>query len=264
MIQIISGIFTVLILVLVFMRTKEKLSLKKMSLTAILLGVALVLTMVAIPVFFFGGQVVIRFSQLCLILIGASLGPIYGALSGLAFDFISIMINPLGSFYVGFTLNNILVGLIPALVFKYLFKRNEKFNLAILVSTLMAYLLYIVTVVGLMFNYSKLEEGIASVINFNPLIFISLIVIIFVLVLLYAYKRGIKFNNDFTLLLLSIVLIEFIIQGFLTPLWLNDMMGTPIILSMQIRALKGIVMISINMFMGYPVFKLIKRRFINK
>lgn len=264
MVQIISGIIALGLLVLTFLRAKEKLSLRKMSLTAILLGIALILTMFSINIFVFGGQVVIRFSQLCLIMVGFTLGPIYGLVAGLAFDFISIMINPLGSFYVGFTLNNILVGLIPALVYKYLNKRNEKFNLAILVSTLLLYLLYIVTVVGLVFNYGQLEEGITSLVNFNPLVYISIVIIVFVAILLYVSKKGIIIQNDFTLLLLSILLIEFIIQGFLTPIWLNDMMGTPIILSMQIRALKGIVMIGINMFLGYPILKLIKSRLLKK
>lgn len=260
MIQIISGIVAFIILGLVFMRNKERLSLKKMTLTAIMLGIALVLTIFAFSVFFLGGQVVVRFSQICIMLIGATMGPIYGVIGGLAFDIINLLINPQGSFYIGFTLNNILVGLIPALVFKYLRKFNPKVNLAILVSTLTAYLVYIVTVVGVMFNYSKINEALSTVVSLSPLYVIAFIIVAFIVLMLYLSKRGIKVNNDFILLLISVTLVEFIIQGFLTPLWLSDMAGTPIILSMQIRALKGIVMIAINMFVGYPVIKLIKQR----
>lgn len=260
MIQIISVIITGLLLAVVFMRNKENLSLKKMTLTAIMLGIALVLTMFAFSVFFLGGQVVVRFSQICIMLIGATMGPIYGVIGGLAFDIINLLINPQGSFYIGFTLNNILVGLLPALVFKYLRKVNAKVNLGILVATLTGYLIYIVTVVGIIFNYSKINDAISTVISLNSLFVISFIIVAFILLMIYLSKRGIKVNNDFIMLLIAVTFVEFIVQGFLTPLWLSDMAGTPIILSMQIRALKGVVMIAINMFVGYPVLKIIKQR----
>ena len=109
MIQISSVIFTVLLLAGVFYKYKEKLSLKKMALTGIFLSLALVMTLFSLNLMFFGGQVVVRFSQLALIVLAAALGPVYGLMGSIGFDVLNLIINPLGSFYFGFTLSNIMV-----------------------------------------------------------------------------------------------------------------------------------------------------------
>ncbi len=117
MIQISSIIFTIILVALVLYRNKEEFTAKKLTITAIFLSLALVMTMFAINIMVFGGQVVIRFSQLSLIVLAASLGPVYGLMGSIGFDVANLMLNPLGSFYFGFTLSNIMVSLIPALIF---------------------------------------------------------------------------------------------------------------------------------------------------
>lgn len=259
MIQIISILFTIALIAFILHKFKEPLSLRKMTLTAIFLSIALVLTLYSINLMVFGGQVVVRFSQLALIILGASLGPVYGLMGSLGFDILNLMIFPLGSFYFGFTLTNIMVSLLPALVFQFLKKHKESFNLSVLIFTGLAYIVYIISVLALSMVSISTEDLSAKTISINVMVFVIIFLIVFILAFLFIKKKGIKLNNDLIMFITSAILVEFIVQGFLTPLWLHDMYQTPIIISMQIRAIKGLLMVALNSSMGYPIYKLTKK-----
>jgi ECF transporter S component (folate family) len=54
----------------------------------------------------------ISFSYVPLILIGTFLGPVWGAVIGVAEDLLGMLLMPRGSFFPGFTLNALLIGII--------------------------------------------------------------------------------------------------------------------------------------------------------
>lgn len=265
MIQIISLTLTLILVGYILKRYPETLTVKKMALSAMLLGLALVMTLYSIKLFFLGGQVVIRFSQPVLILVGASLGPIYGIIAGLGFDILNLLVNPLGVFYVGFTLNNLLVGLIPAIVFKYFEDKSKEKHFQFMIFTIVSYMIYIIVVLILFLS----QKSIFDLIDLNTfkgiigIIVLSIFVLFIVFFVTYLAKSNkskvFELDNKLLLLISSAVLIEFIIQGILTPIWLYDMAKTPILISMQIRAIKGGLMAFINTFVGYPVYKLLKK-----
>ena len=86
--------------------------------------------------------------------------------------------------------------------------------------------------------------------------------VIFIFVLFTRYKKVkiINIPQSLILLIISAVLVELIVKGFFTPLWLYDMAKTPILVAMQIRAIKGGVMVFINSFVGYAVYETILKR----
>ncbi|MCI5839868.1 MAG: folate family ECF transporter S component [Peptoniphilaceae bacterium] len=75
----------------------------------------------------------IGIGEIPLMISGILFGPAIGALTGLVADFVGVMINPQGAFFLGFTLSSIFSGLIPGIIFKYL---NLKSNILILISTI--------------------------------------------------------------------------------------------------------------------------------
>lgn len=259
MIQIISIVFTAFLVRFILSKYNERLTIPKMTLTGIFLCIALVLTFYSIQLFVFGGQVVIRFSQLALIILGASLGPVYGLIGSIGFDVLNLLLFPLGSFYFGFTLTNIMVSFLPAMTFKLLKNKKESFNLSVLILTGLAYLTYIIIVLLLSIVSVNIDDISLKSISSNLIIFILVFLVIFVGVTLYIKKKKIKLNNDLIKFIISAILVEFIAQGFLTPLWLHDMYQTPIIISMQIRAVKGILMVVLNTSIGYPIYRLVKK-----
>lgn len=264
MIQIISVIFTIVLVSLILYKYKEPLTPKKITLTGIFLSLALVMTLFSMNLLFFGGQVVIRFSQVALIVLAAALGPVYGLLGSIGFDVLNLMIYPLGSFYFGFTLSNIMVTVIPALIFQWLKHKNSKVNFSIMIFTGLSYILYIIIVLMLALVRIDITDLSAKQMTTNIIIFMCVFLVIFIGSSIYMKRKGIHLNNDLVLFITSAILVEFIVQGFLTPLWLYDVAKTPIIISMQIRAIKGIVMVPINTFVGYPIYRIVQDRFISR
>ena len=264
MIQIISIIFTAILVGVVLYRNKEEFTARKLAITGIFLSLALIMTMFAMNIMIFGGQVVIRFSQVSLIVLAAALGPVYGLMGSIGFDVSNLMLNPLGSFYFGFTLSNIMVSIIPALIFKWRQDKKSKTNFSLLILTALSYIIYIMLVLLLSFVSIDTIDVSAKQMSLNVLIFMLVFLVIFIGSMWYIKKKEIILNNDLILFIISAILVEFIVQGFLTPLWLYDVAKTPIILSMQIRAIKGIVMVVINTFVGYPIYRIVKDRFLSR
>ena len=64
------------------------------------------------------------FGHLPLMLAGIMLGPIPGALAGLAADLIGVVINAGGTPHLGFTLVSVLTGFVPGLIAKYGKEKN--------------------------------------------------------------------------------------------------------------------------------------------
>lgn len=266
MIQLISLIAVISTVIFVLRKYPEKIVIKKMAITAILLSVSLVMTLFSLPLFFLGGQVVIRFSQLVLILLGAALGPLYALIAGLSFDILNLLIRPLGAPYIGFTLNNIWVGLFAALTFKLLKDRSYKLKLKVLFTSSIAYTIYIIIVLMLFVTQKNLFELVDSF-TFNMIknvIYLSLLIItIIVVIFIYAKLKKVNFfklSDDLILIIISAILVEFIVQGFFTPIWLYDIAKTPILVSMQIRAIKGGLMVFLNSFTGYAVYRAIIKK----
>lgn len=268
MIQIIAFLAIILTVAFVIKRYSKKITIKEMSLTAILLTIALLLTLFSINTFFLGGQVVIRFSQLALILLGASLGPIYATIAGLGFDILNLLIFPLGAPYIGFTLNNIWVGLFAALVFKFFKDKENKTVFKAMLFTVSLYATYIIVVLLLFISQKSLLQ-LVDELTFNAIkniVFATILVLLIVAGIFLFVKRQkktkIKLSKDLMMIIISATLVEFIVQGFFTPIWLYDLAKTPILISMQIRALKGGLMVFLNSFVGYAVYKVIIKRLV--
>lgn len=266
MIQSVALITVILTVGFVLKVYPEKITIKKMAITSILLSVSLLMTLFSLNLFFLGGQVVVRFSQLVLILLGATLGPIYAVIAGVGFDILNLLINPLGAPYIGFTLNNIWVGLFSALTFKILEDKKHKLKVSSLVSIILLYASYIVIVLTLFITQKNLTDLIDTI-TFDIIksTLILTIVVVALLIIFYIISRHNKFKlkempDTLIMLIIASVLVEFIVQGFFTPLWLYDMAKTPILVSMQIRAIKGGLMVFINIFVGYAVYEAIIKR----
>ncbi len=70
----------------------------------------------------------LRFSigYMPIMLSGLLFGPIIGALTGIVADLVGVLINPQGTFHLGFTISSMLVGLIPALIIIFFKDSNNK------------------------------------------------------------------------------------------------------------------------------------------
>lgn len=93
---------------------------------------------------------------------------------------------------------------------------------------------------------------------------ILIILILFTVSLFYTYHRlekEIKAEEIhlFTTWVLVVLLVEFIVTLLLTPTWLDIMYGIPFLFSIFIRVLKACIMIPIEIFVGYRLYKILQR-----
>ena len=81
----------------------------------------------------------LSFGQTPIILSGILLGPVWGLIVGALADVVGFVVAPMGAYIPGLTLTSALVGLIPGLIYRYIFKKNM--ILAIVVSVIIDMLL---------------------------------------------------------------------------------------------------------------------------
>lgn len=99
-----------------------KFSTKKLVYMAVLVAISIILTRMFGMMLPVGGAMVIRlsFGEIPIIMAGLLLGPLAGALTGVAADLLGFMINSFGGpYFPGFTLTAALTGALPALILRH-------------------------------------------------------------------------------------------------------------------------------------------------
>lgn len=116
----------------------KKLSTKVLVSSAILAAISIILTR------FFSVMLTenlrIGLGTLPIMLSGFMFGPFAGAITGTVSDLVGVMINPMGTYHLGFTLSSMLQGLIPGIVSLFFMKDKNKLGLTnLLISTVLVY-----------------------------------------------------------------------------------------------------------------------------
>ncbi len=231
-------------------------------LTALLVAISIILAQfrVYIPLFGFPS---VRFSlsEVPIFITGALLGGIYGAMAGFASDIISFMISTTGAYHFGFTLNLMLIGFIPGVIFKLI--REEKIRVPfamlnkILASVALVGAIVYINTIGL----DELKEAgeIGKVGPFPVNIGVSIIMVLLVIGLmaivyklkqLYAGDEGL-YSIDQLIFVMGINYI--IVNLLLTPVWLMHLYNIPISASVAVRMLKCLIDVPLQVMVIYMV-----------
>lgn len=122
--QIVSATLLVAMFIYFLSHRPKKIDIQTLTLVAIFIVLSIVLDRLAfaIPIFGVTG-LKISLSQLPLMLVGAIFGPFYAFFAGSITDGISLISNPTAFPFFGFTLNKVVIAMIPALFF-YPKKKN--------------------------------------------------------------------------------------------------------------------------------------------
>lgn len=226
-----------------------------MSLLSLVLAVFLSMT---IPLFGFP-SLRFGFSQLPIMLAGALFGPWWGLIAGVLEDLLELASGFISTPYIGFTLNKALLGLIPGLVF-LLAKKDPK-KLKYYIGGLVI-LLYGASITFILSTNSVSASKITYVLDWPvKLVLIGLTLII--LPLTYLVYRTLKQKDiektTFQAWLLSVILIEILLNVILTPIWLKNMYNIPIEIQVVIRSIKASFFVVLNTFMAYFIYRNLKR-----
>lgn len=112
-------------------RKKVNISSRNMVMGGFLVAISIVMTRFAYVMIPLAGVGALRisFGEVPLMISGIMLGPLVGALTGVAADIVGFLINPQGPYYPGFTLSSALWGVIPGLFILYFRKNKTSKNL---------------------------------------------------------------------------------------------------------------------------------------
>lgn len=256
--QLLCFIIIVLLFFGVGKRYGFKISTKELSIGSILVILSVVLSFFSLllPILGVPG-LKIGFAQLPLVVAGFVVSPFVAILVGLITDLIGLILVPTSFPFLGFTLNSIVLCLIPALIVyhkEYFTKARVQLYLQIVVGGLLsASALYLV-----FFNEVKIgSEMIALSIPTKIGIFGFFLIITGVLVLVYKVLQKRFKNQSFLLFVFMVIVMEILVNLAMTPLWLSIMYGTPYLLSLFLRIVKASVMIPLHIFIGYSVLQVL-------
>jgi ECF transporter S component (folate family) len=262
--QIIAVVAIIIIGFFVFRMDKLHVTGEKLAIIAmfIALSVALQFFSLMIPLFGFPSMR-IGFSQLPLMVIGVLFGPSWAFLSGIVQDFLGLIVTPTGFPFFGFTLNKIIIGLIPALLFSKKIKWTPKVayivSQGILLSFLLGALAYLWMTPSIVTNGEVIEITMTIKLVFSTGSVLLIGAMMFFLHLLTEKYK--KYENDFSISIwaMSVVLVEVIVQLILTPLWLAIMYDIPIWISFLLRVVKATIMVPFTIIIGYGILILMSR-----
>lgn len=186
----------------------------------------------------------IGIGYLPLVLVSVTLGPKNGLYAAIAQDLLGFLIfnGNWGLFFPGFTLNAVLYGVLPGLIYHGKSKVQKTFliiNLVLLLS------LIAMGVWGL-FNVNTLVETLASGVSADVQIKAWVIYLIIVLgllgvvsVIVFVYRKR-QADDQTHRLIFTIIILQFLVAIFLTPLWISILTNgsVPILAQLPLRIVK--------------------------
>ncbi|PKM64700.1 MAG: hypothetical protein CVU96_01545 [Firmicutes bacterium HGW-Firmicutes-20] len=268
--QIIAVIAILIIGFFVFRIDKLHVTGEKLAIIAmfIALSVALQFFSLMIPLFGFPSMR-IGFSQLPLMVIGVLFGPSWAFISGIVQDFLGLIVTPTGFPFFGFTLNKIIIGLIPALLFSKRIKWSPKVaymvSQGLLLSFLVGALAYLWLTPSIVSEGNVIEITLTIKLIFSAGSVLMIGAMMFFMNLLT--KKYKKYENDFPISVwaMSVVLVEVVVQLILTPLWLAIMYNIPVLISFLLRVVKATIMVPFTIVIGFGILILMSRlRLLNR
>ena len=231
-------------------------------LTALLVAISIVLAQFRIYIPLFGfPSVRFSISEVPVFLVGAMLGGVYGAMAGFASDIISFILAPSGAYHFGFTLNLMLIGFIPGVIFSLIREEKisisfEKLNKVLGGIALVGALVYI-NKMGLADLKEAGETPQIAGMPVNILLSIVMMVLVAGLVLvtfklkkIYAGDKGL-FSIDQLIFVISMNYI--VVNLIFTPIWLLQLYNIPIMASIAVRLFKSLIDVPLQVIVIYTV-----------
>ncbi len=257
LIQLVCLMTIILLGIFLVKRYSMKLNSKTIILISLFAVIKVILQLLSLNVPFFGVlSLRIGFSQIPLIVGGVILGPVGAFFLGLVVDLLGLLVSPTGFPFLGFTLSNILTAVVPALFFKWLKDIEVK---KIIYFTLFGMLLFS-SISLLLINQIIIEEIVIKLDLLGKLISFGYLVLMIgvIVVFRFLFRKTNKRYRNYDLWLLSFLFVEFVINGLLTPFWLELMYDIPFITSVVVRLVKSTIMVVIGSYISCFIFDKIK------
>ena len=256
--QLVCLLTLVILGLYIYKKYPIKFQLRDMIIASLLIVVALILSYMSIMIPLFGfPSLKLSFAQIPLMCLGVVLGPGYAFLSGIIYDLLGLLINPTSFPFLGFTLNNILVAVIPALWYKrnYSKKTTSWLSLGIGIIATLVFIIYVWT-------YTDTVEFVEKYMEITTQMkwMITGVFVVFVVIVIGGMSFWMKKQDeqliDWVFCLISI---EVFVHLLLSPLWLEIMYSIPYMVNLFMRVIKTAVVIPMFSILGMPLVTLTRK-----
>jgi len=225
--------------------------------------VALAPLNIYIPLF---GSSSLRFSvaDIPIFICGVLFGPVLGMISGALGDVLGWLVAPAGPYFPGFTLNRMIVGVVPGVIF-YLQRKGigfedrmiKRVNIGLMVAALIGAIFYI--------NVIAIEEirtlNNMFTIPLNVVITIAMIISVIVLGIVFWQVGKALEKRDGIYKLQTVVMaisINYIIVSLLlSPIWVHTLYNVPVFASIIARVFKSIIDVPLQVVICYVILQAI-------
>ncbi|KAF0225491.1 MAG: hypothetical protein FD179_1291 [Erysipelotrichaceae bacterium] len=251
------GIVLIIIILIVHITTKTRFKLRTMIIVSFLSLLSMVLAAylsIFIPLFGFP-SLKFGFSQLPIMMAGALFGPWWGMVAGVLEDLLELASGTITSPYIGFTLNKALIGIIPGVVFLLANKNPKQIKYAIIG---LVTLLYGTSILFILNTDSLTASQVFFVLDWPvklTLIGMTLATLPITYLIYQTLKQKTILQIQFQIWLLSVIIIEILINVILTPIWLNQLYGIPFDIQVIIRSIKTSFFVVLNTLLAYSIYQ---------
>ncbi len=264
-VQAIAGALIILLGIGIFKTYPLKADGRELIFGALFLLIALIVNMFSIRLPLFGfDSLRIGFAQIMLICGAVLIRPSWAFLMGLSYDFLGLLVNPTSFPFLGFTLGNILVCVLPSLW--YHSKRTRKYtdyNLMLAVDAVLVLLCVLSLIFIGLTHEVKINTSQVAFTLWMKLgtagICVSVSAVLIVALHFIKKHFSSEHLHELTNMMMVVLIVEICIQFGCTPIWMQVMYGIPWAASLFLRIVKACVMIPLNVLIGYNILRAVRK-----
>ena len=206
----------------------------------------------------------IGISQLPLMVGGMVLGPALGFVLGLVVDVVGLLISPTEFPFLGFTLGNILMAVLPALVKEFAKQRSDEQRKPIKLLYGLLIMIWLINFVALWLTKDiRFTADVTVELDLYKRLILLGIVSFFLLIIVIVYKLIIKklkvTDRPYEVWFSGVIIAKLVVNVILTSYWLEVMYGIPFFASSAIRILNMTILVNVEGFLGYLLLVLLDR-----
>jgi ECF transporter S component (folate family) len=197
-----------------------------------------------------------------LIIISCVLGPKYGFLAAIAQDLIGYFTFGVqtGPFYLGFTLNSVLYGVIPGLIYNLKLKDINIFKYINIAFLIVLIGLGVYVAFDMETIITSIEARLGEEMVFNPIV----LYLMFILgelgligTLVYVFLNR-KQDDRAHRIIFSVIILHILTALILTPIWVMNLYGIPYLGQLPLRIVKTPFEIIIYIFLLVKLTQILK------
>lgn len=205
----------------------------------------------------------LEFGGVPIVLGGIVLGPVAGGIIGFVSDIVGYMLNNRGgAYFFGFTLNNILTGVIPGIVV-LLYKKD--FIKTKVMQYINYFIFWLLALIGVVYAFvAPITELTTTLRVISAIVMVVIALLLSIIIAIVTKKYADQDKSTLNIIIMVVSLVEICVYIALTPIWISMLYQIPSIISVASRVFRALLMIPIKSIVIFVSLRAINQVIIKK